>query len=117
MNSAPSADLRSIFKSPQRVAFVLCFPIPSTTRSHTCTYVTRIKDNVSRSFKMRHVIHNTRISSGQWPRCDVTNGTRGSRGFQGHTKKAPTKTYTCQKNWESQCIISNVSVFSSVNSI
>jgi hypothetical protein len=45
---------------------------------------------------MRHVIRDTRISSGQWPRCDVTNGTCGSRDFQGHMKKAPVKTYTCQ---------------------
>jgi hypothetical protein len=67
-----------------------------TTRSHTCAYVTRTKDNVSRSFEMRSVIHDTRISSEQWPRCDVTNGTCGSRDFQGHTKKAPNKTYTCQ---------------------
>jgi hypothetical protein len=33
-----------------------------------------MKDNVSRSFEMRHVIHDVRISSGQWPRCDVTYG-------------------------------------------
>jgi hypothetical protein len=38
---------------------------PPTTRSHTCAYVTRMKDNVSRSFEIRHVIHDTRISSGQ----------------------------------------------------
>jgi hypothetical protein len=37
-------------------------------------YVTRMKDNVSRSFEMRHVIHDIRISSGQWPQCDVTYG-------------------------------------------
>jgi hypothetical protein len=56
-----------------------------------------MKDNISRSFEMRHVIHDTRISSGQWPRCDVTNGTCGSQDFQGHTKKTPTKAYSCQK--------------------
>jgi hypothetical protein len=54
-----------------RIAFVHCSPTPSTTRSHTCAYVTRMKD-VSRSFEMRHVIHDTRNISGQWPRCDVT---------------------------------------------
>jgi hypothetical protein len=31
-----------------------------------------MKDNVSRSFEIRQVIHDTRISNGQWPRCDVT---------------------------------------------
>jgi hypothetical protein len=38
---------------------------PPATRSHTCAYVTRMKDNVSRSFEMRHVVHDTHISSGQ----------------------------------------------------
>jgi hypothetical protein len=52
----------------------LCSPTPSTTCPHTCAYVTRIKDNVSRNFEPRHVIPDTRISSGQCPRCDV-NGT------------------------------------------
>jgi hypothetical protein len=48
--------------------FLSLFPYPSfTTRSHTCAYVTRIKDNFSRSFEPRHVIPDTRISSGQWP--------------------------------------------------
>jgi hypothetical protein len=50
-------------------------PTPTTTRSHICAYVTRMKDNVSRSFEMRHVMHDTRISSGQWHRCDATYGT------------------------------------------
>jgi hypothetical protein len=50
------------------------FPTPPTTRPHTCAYVMRMKDNVSRSFEMRHVIHDIRISSRQWPRCDVTYG-------------------------------------------
>jgi hypothetical protein len=45
-----------------------------------------MKDNVSRNFKPRHVIPDTRISSGQCPRCDV-NFTWGARDFQGHTKK------------------------------
>jgi hypothetical protein len=35
---------------------------PPTTRDHTCAYVTHMKD---RSFEMRHVIHDTRISSRQ----------------------------------------------------
>jgi hypothetical protein len=52
----------------------LCSPTPTTARPHTCVYVTRMKDNVSRSFEPRHVISDTRISSGQCPRCDV-NGT------------------------------------------
>jgi hypothetical protein len=64
----------------------LCSPTPTTTRPHTCAYVTRMKDNVSRSFEPRHVIPDTRISSGQCPRCDV-NVTLGSRDFQSHTKK------------------------------
>jgi hypothetical protein len=51
--------------------FVLLFPYPSTTRPHTCAYITRMKDNVSRSFEPRHVIPGTRIS-GQCPRCDVS---------------------------------------------
>jgi hypothetical protein len=64
----------------------LCFRTPPTTRHHTCAYVTRMKDNVSRSFEPRHVIPDTRISSGQCPRCYV-NVTWDSRYFQGHTKK------------------------------
>jgi hypothetical protein len=56
------------------MAFVSCSPTPPTTRSHICAYVRRIKENVSRNFEMRHVIHDIRFSSGQWPRCDVTYG-------------------------------------------
>jgi hypothetical protein len=63
------------------ICFYLCSPTPSTTRSHTCAYVTRMKDNVSRSFEPRHVIPDTRISSGQCPRCDV-KVTLGSRDFK-----------------------------------
>jgi hypothetical protein len=33
-----------------------------------------MKDNVLRSFEMRHVIHDIRFSSGQWTGCDVTYG-------------------------------------------
>jgi hypothetical protein len=51
--------------------FYLSFPTPPTNRSHTRAYVARMKDNVSRSFEPRHVIPDTRISSGQCPRCDV----------------------------------------------
>jgi hypothetical protein len=47
-----------------------------------------MKDN-----EMRHVIHDTSISSGQCPRRDVTVG----YGLQGYTKKTSGKTYTCQK--------------------
>jgi hypothetical protein len=65
--------------------FYLCYPTPPITRSHTCAYVTRMKDNFSKSFEPCHVIPDTRISSGQCPRCDV-NVTLGSRDFQGHTK-------------------------------
>jgi hypothetical protein len=65
--------------------FYLCSPSPPTIRSHTCAYVKRMKHNFSRSFEPRHVIPDTRISSGQCPRCDV-NVTLGSRDFQGHTK-------------------------------
>jgi hypothetical protein len=61
-----------------RLLFYLFSPTPSTTRSHTCACVTRMKDNASRSFKPRHVIPDTRISSGQCPRCDV-NVTLGAR--------------------------------------
>jgi hypothetical protein len=39
-----------------------------------------MKDN-----EMRHVIHDTRISSGQCPRRDVTV----RYGFQGHTEYTP----------------------------
>jgi hypothetical protein len=34
---------------------------------------------------------------GQWLRCDVTNSAVRLARFQGHTKKASSKTYTCQK--------------------
>jgi hypothetical protein len=60
--------------------FYLNFPTPPTNRSHTCAYVTRMKDNVSRSFEPRYVIANTRISSSQCPRCDV-NVTLGTRCY------------------------------------
>jgi hypothetical protein len=46
-------------------------PQPAPTRA----YVTRMKDNVSRSFEPRHVISDIRISSGLRPRCDITNVT------------------------------------------
>jgi hypothetical protein len=39
-----------------------------------CIAAIHVKDNVSRSFEMRHVIHDIRIISGQWPRCDATYG-------------------------------------------
>jgi hypothetical protein len=78
-------------------SFCSLFPYPPTTRAHTCAYVTRMKDNVSRSFEMRYVIHDTRISSGQWPRCDVTYGTVRLTRFPRSYEKAGTKTYTCQK--------------------
>jgi hypothetical protein len=65
--------------------FVSSFPYPSQP-APTRAYVTRMKDNVSRSFEPRHVIPDTRISSGQCPRCDV-NVTWGARPSQCHTKK------------------------------
>jgi hypothetical protein len=46
---------------------------------------------------MRHAIHDIRISSGQWPRCDVTYGTMRLARFPRSYEKAGTKTYTCQK--------------------
>jgi hypothetical protein len=55
-----------------RLLYFLCSPTPPTTRPHICAYVTRMKDNVSRSLEIRQVIHDTRINNGQWPRCDVT---------------------------------------------
>jgi hypothetical protein len=54
-------------------SFCSLFPYPfHNPRSHTRAYVRHMKDNVSRSFEIRQVIHDTRISNGQWPRCDVT---------------------------------------------
>jgi hypothetical protein len=65
-----------------RIGYIyLSSPNPPTKRSHTYAYVTRKKDNVSRSFKPRHVIPDTRISSGQCPRCDV-DVTLGARDLQ-----------------------------------
>jgi hypothetical protein len=52
-----------------------------------------MKDN-----EMRHVIHDTRISSGQCPRRDVTV----RYGIQGHTKKTSGRTYTCQNEFFSR---------------
>jgi hypothetical protein len=46
-----------------------------------------MKDN-----EMRHVIHDTRISSGQCPRRDVTV----RYGLKGHTNIPPPETYKCQ---------------------
>jgi hypothetical protein len=55
--------------------------------------ITRMKDNISRSFEMRHVIHDIHIGSGQWPRCDVTYGTvRCPRSYE----ITSAKKYTCQ---------------------
>jgi hypothetical protein len=45
----------------------LFFYPPPTTRAPTRAYVKRMKDN-----RMRHMIHDTCISSGQCPRRDVT---------------------------------------------
>jgi hypothetical protein len=56
------------------MAFVLFVPLPLSQPAPTCAYVTRMKENVSRSFEMRRVIYNIRISSGQWARCDVAFG-------------------------------------------
>jgi hypothetical protein len=47
-----------------------------------------MKDN-----EMRHVIHDTRICSGQCPRRDVTV----RYGLQGHTNIPPPQTYKCKK--------------------
>jgi hypothetical protein len=69
-----------VTRMKNNICFYLCSPTPRTTRSHTCAYVTRMKDNLPRSFEPRHVIPDTRISSGQCPRCDV-NVTLGSRDF------------------------------------
>jgi hypothetical protein len=63
----------------------VCFfssPTHPATRAHTCAYVTRSNVNVSRSFEPRHVIPDTRFSSGQCPRCDVTISRCGVRHFQ-----------------------------------
>jgi hypothetical protein len=55
-------------------SFCSLFPYaPHNPRSHTCAYVTHMKDNVSISSEIRQVIHDTRFSNGQWPRRDVTN--------------------------------------------
>jgi hypothetical protein len=65
-----------------RKAFFFCFlfPYPPTTRAPTHAYVKRMKDN-----EMRHVLHDTGISSGQCPRRDVTV----RYGLQGHTNIPP----------------------------
>jgi hypothetical protein len=60
--------------------FCSLFPYPPTTRAPTRAYVKRMKDN-----EMRHVVHDTRISSGQCPRRDVTV----RYGLQGHTEYTP----------------------------
>jgi hypothetical protein len=61
-----------------RLLFFIFFPLPHPQPASTRTYVTRMKDNVSRNFEPRHVILDTRISSGQCPRCDV-NVTLGAQ--------------------------------------
>jgi hypothetical protein len=53
-------------------SFCSLFPYPPTTCAPTRASVTHMKDNVSRSFEIRQVIHDTCISNGQWPQCDVT---------------------------------------------
>jgi hypothetical protein len=66
-------------------SFCSLFPYPHNPRSHTCVYVTHKRNNVSRSFEILQVIHDTRNSNGQWPRCDVTKCSVPC-GDQGHTK-------------------------------
>jgi hypothetical protein len=75
----PHMCLRNAYEG--YICFYLCSPTPSTTRSHACAYVTRMKDNFPRSFEPRHLIPDTRISSGQCPRCGV-NVALGSRDFK-----------------------------------
>jgi hypothetical protein len=69
-----------------RLSFsVHCFPTPPPappTHPPPRAYVKRIKDN-----EMRNVIHDTRISSGQCPRRDVTV----RYDLQGHTEYTPEK--------------------------
>jgi hypothetical protein len=70
--------------------FCSLFPYPPPiTRAPIRAYVKRMKDN-----EMRHMIHYTRVSSGQCTRRDVTVRC----GLQGHTKKTNGKTYTCQNS-------------------
>jgi hypothetical protein len=59
--------------------FTVSLPHP-TTRAPTRAYVKRMKDN-----EMRHVRHDTRISSGQCSRRHVTV----RYGLQGHTNIPP----------------------------
>jgi hypothetical protein len=72
------SDLRYIhdpvLSSLKMEGISLLFPYPPhPPRCHTCAYITHMKDNVSSSIEIRQVIHYTRISNGQWPRCDFTN--------------------------------------------
>jgi hypothetical protein len=60
--------------------FLFTVSLPPTTHAPTRAYVKRMKDN-----ETRHVIHDTRISSGQCPRRDVTV----RYGLQGHTEYTP----------------------------
>jgi hypothetical protein len=61
--------------------FIVSLPLHNP-RSHTCAYVTYMKDNVSRSIANHQAIHNTRISNGQWPRRDVTSSVRLTRSHK-----------------------------------
>jgi hypothetical protein len=77
-------DLVSVVKLLVK-AFFFCSlfpypPPPAQTLAPTRAYVKRMKDN-----EMRHVIHGTRISSGQCPRRDITV----RYGLQGHTGYTP----------------------------
>jgi hypothetical protein len=74
-------DLVSVVKILLKVFFFCSlFSYPPTTRAPTRAYVKRMKDN-----EMRHVMHDTLISSGQCPRRDVTV----RYGLQGHTNIPP----------------------------
>jgi hypothetical protein len=54
-----------VTRMKNNICFYLCSPTPPTTRSHTCAYVTLMKDNFPRNFEPRHVIPDTRSSSGR----------------------------------------------------
>jgi hypothetical protein len=50
-------------------SFCSLFPYPHNPRSHTCAYVTDMKDNVSRSFEIRQVIHDDSGVTSRNVRC------------------------------------------------
>jgi hypothetical protein len=90
VNKVQPIRVKIIRKAAIRVIY-LSFPTPPTNRSQTCAYVTRMKNNISRSFEPRnmipiHVSVAVNVPGVTSMLHSVRDVTCGARDFQGHTK-------------------------------